>query len=127
MPSGEENAGNQATLNCRPVRMVVEDTRPFICLKLDGVRLRALCDAGTILSYLGPPFRDRLRSLLLPSSSTIVGATGETSLVIGSLPLMFNVDGRRELLTMRVVPGLDYECILGRDFLRTFDLTLDLR
>lgn len=127
MPSAEKSVGNLNNSNFRPVIAAVKDTRPYFTLELRGEVIKALCDTGAIYSYLGPAIGDRLRHLLLPSDAAIIGATGITSRVQGMLPLMFVIEGKRRLLSMRIMPHLDCPCILGLDFLRTFGIQLDLR
>ena len=63
-------------------------------------------------------FEDRLEE----SNAAIRTVTGGITRVLGTLKVILEIDGMARLLSMKAVPKLDQDIILGMDFCHLFDV-----
>ena len=91
-------------------------------VSIGGCVYSALHDPGATCSVAGPELGECLASRLKPSNSRIHAVDGKGSEVLGTLPVMSEIDGECRSIKFRVVDAVDQPMILGMDFGRTFDI-----
>ena len=62
---------------------------------------------------------------MIPSTASVLVADGTSEKVEGELNAQLSLQGRRKHMVIRMVNSLSVDCILGMDFLRAFDITID--
>lgn len=99
------------------------EERDFFQLNLGGEIIHALCDQGSQISLIKGKIADKFKNRVKPHTSLSVGPFGnETERITGVLPVCFNVNGQSETFDLRVSPTLSYDAILGKDFLKKYDI-----
>ena len=58
--------------------------------------MKALCDSGSMVSYLGPKYAQNVKHRLKLIGSALIDATGNISPVKQVLTVWFDVDGQAE-------------------------------
>ena len=102
------------------------DNRYYFQVRLENIVVLALCDPGATSCYVGTKIIEKCRSRLKNSPITLVkSANGSTSSVIGILPVMISIDELNYKVNFKAVPNLDYEMILGMDFLQNLKIIID--
>jgi len=101
------------------------DSRYSMRLSIGGKMVNALVDSGATRSYIGKVFEDSLASSCRKSDAMIVTANGTTEPVRGELDIAFRIGYLRRTLAVRLAPTIDYDFILGIDFLRAFGFQID--
>lgn len=106
-----------------------DDNRPYIRVSILGKEIVALLDSGATHSIIGSQGMFILRWFCLKlsksSDPSILTADGAAQTITGSLSLPINIGNTLRLLKVFVVPSLRHGLILGSDFCRMFNLTLN--
>ena len=89
---------------------------------LGGREFKALFDPGATLSLAGPRVAELDKDRLKEYNSVIRSVNGKVTLVVSVLDLMFDVNGKSKLISVKVVSELDHDLILGMDFCKEFDI-----
>ena len=92
------------------------DNRYYLSVVLGGREYKALFDPGATLSLAGPRVTELDKDRLKEYNSVIRSVNGKVTPVIGVLDLMFDVNGKSKLISVKVVSELDHDLILGMDF-----------
>lgn len=128
VPSTSEIVENQANT------VLVEkedDNRPYVSVRIFGRPVVALLDSGASRSVIGKTGIHLLNlfnvSVQECPDQIVSTADGTAQKVIGYVNLPIQVDNVVKLLKLLVVPSLSHSFILGADFCRDFDITLDFR
>ena len=82
----------------------------------------ALFDPRATCSVAGPALRERFADCLKPSNSRIHAVDGKGSEVLGTLPVILEIDGVCKRIKFRVVDTVDQPMILGMDFGRAYEI-----
>ena len=99
------------------------EERDFFRLKLGGQMITALCNQGSQISLINEKFAAKFSDRIKPHASLSVGPFGnKTEKVTGILPVCFEINGFSKILDLRVSKSLSYDAILGKDFLKVFDI-----
>ena len=101
------------------------DPRLFVPLMIRDHKIWALIDSGSTRTYFGKDMIPRLSDALLPCNATVIVANNAVETVSGEAQIQFTMGSRRRELSVRTVPSLSYDCILGIDFLRSFEISID--
>lgn len=115
--NSEEKAPIFATFGYR-------DPRFYIQIKIGNDDILALIDCGSTKTYLGKKAAKNLGHF----ENTDLGlraANNNTIKVNGIKTLNFKIRNVEKRILTRYVDRLNYDCILGMDFLKTFGLRLD--
>ena len=107
------------------------DERPYLSIKVLGLKIRGLLDSGASSSIIGGPGWSVISSLGIPlntaDKTTCTVANGNTCESIGSTILPVEVEGQIKTVKMLVIPSLHHSLILGVDFWKRVGLVPDLR
>ncbi|XP_066585575.1 uncharacterized protein [Prorops nasuta] len=102
------------------------DGRYYLQLELFGQIFPALIDTGASRSYLGHRTLERIQAKIDRSQDRVMRtADGTETRVIGVIALELELGKTEKVMYFRVVPVLDYDCVLGMDFLRLFGVIID--
>lgn len=106
------------------------DERPYLEIKILGIKFLGLLDSGASRTILGSSGWDKLRSLNLPITSPAVKrvtvANGENCEVLGSITVPVQLKDKIKVLDLLVIPGLSHTLILGADFWRIMEIVPNL-
>ena len=101
------------------------EPRHFMTPDLIGMILTAVVDSGAAQSYLGKGISTILKGKFSPLSS-MVRVTDETPVASqGILKAMFSIDGMEKTMPLNISDDLQYEGLLGIDFLRLFNIRIN--
>ena len=98
------------------------DNRYYLSVVLGGREYKALFDPGASLSLAGPRVAELDKDRLKEYNSVIRSVNGTVTPVIGVLDLMFDVNGKSKLISVKVVSELDHDLIFGMEFYKEFDI-----
>ena len=94
--------------------------RGYMSVSIEGGVYYALYESGATCCVTRPALGERFKYRLKPSSSRIHAIDGEGSDVLGTLPVMLEIDGVCKNMKSRVLDAVDQPMILGMDFGRAF-------
>ena len=101
------------------------DPRFVLDITIKGISVNVLVDSGSTRTYLGPIFEAVLEKQLIPVQASVLLADNSVEPVVGEVNTLFTLGRTKRSLPVRVVRVLDYDCILGIDFLINFGLKID--
>lgn len=101
------------------------ETRFYLKIRLNGKELNALVDGGSQKSYLGRKAADIVKHHIKPQKTSYRCANGTVDESYGVVPVDMVVDGLEKELQFRIVATFDYDCVLGKDFLKKFQIIED--
>lgn len=101
------------------------ETRFYMKIRLNGQVINALVDGGSQKSYLGHKATEHVRHHVKPQKISYRCANGTIDESYGVVPVDMTVDGLEKELQFRIVSTFDYDCILGKDFLKKFEIIED--
>ena len=97
----------------------------YMCDSIGGVVYYALYDPGATCSVAGPALGERFADRLQPSSSGMHVVNGRGSNVLGTLPVMLEMERVSKGIKLRVVNAVDQPMILEVDFGRAFKISTE--
>lgn len=110
---------------------ISNDNRPYVNVRVLGSEMIALLDSGASVSVLGSKgmyLIEKFELNVLPSRhSNISTADGTAQPISGAINLPIHLDNVLRIVEVLVVPSLEHSIILGSDFCKLFDITLDFR
>ena len=115
----ENESARGAKRKC--VAGMIGENRNFITIKLGGISYKALFDPGASLSLVGPKIAERFEHRMQKSDTCIKNVNGGVTRTLGTIKVVFEVEGMTESIEFKAVHNLDQEIILGMDFCRKFD------
>lgn len=122
---------NSRKLNVSPTfTYKSSDNRPYVTLKIFDRNLACLLDTGanrSVIGRFGLKFLKLFSLQLLPSDIVLSTADGSEQSVAGSVLLPISVGGVVKLLDILVVPSLQHDVLLGMDFVKEFELSVDFK
>ena len=101
------------------------DPRYFLDLNIKNTTVRALVDMGSTRTYVNNNVQPLLSSILQPVNASVLVANNSIESVAGEADIQFSVSKFRKNLVVRLLPSLDYDCVLGVDFLKLFGVEID--
>ena len=101
------------------------DPRLYFNIELNGMRLLALLDNGSMHSYLGRGMSKMFQGKYRPEASAVNVANGKSVKIQGLLDVRVTIDSCEQIVPFRLADDLTYECILGIDFKRAFGIRID--
>ena len=102
----------------------IED-RNFINIKLNGRKLRCLLDSDAIQSYIGRNQIQYFKDIYTRYASKVTVADGKEIDIQGVMNVTIVIDNIVKTIPFGLVDKLDYECILGIDFMESFKMKMD--
>ena len=87
--------------------------------------LTAMVDSGAAQSYLGKGISPILKGKFSPLSSMVTVADGTPVASQGILTATFSIDGMEKTVPLNISDDLQYEGLLGIDFLRLFKIRIN--
>uniref|UniRef100_A0ABD2WNZ3 RNA-directed DNA polymerase n=1 Tax=Trichogramma kaykai TaxID=54128 RepID=A0ABD2WNZ3_9HYME len=100
------------------------ENRHFIDIKIDGVLLHAMLDSGAVRSYLGGRAEKLFAGKFVSCKNLVRVANGEAMRMTGIVKARISIDQVSEVTLFGIVRGLEFEALLGRDFMKKMDLTV---
>ena len=107
-----------------PLVAVTALKRLWMPLLVNGSTVRALVDTGSTLSYFGEKAGKLVADHLVPHKINMRVANGQITQTDGIVDTQMTVDGLTRDLRINVSAALDYEAVLGMDFLEKFKISL---
>ena len=101
------------------------DPRLFINLQLNDVRLYAMLDTGSIHTHLGKGLSKIFEEKLRSHEAIVQVGDGTPVDVQGIMNVQVQLGKVRRTVPFRVTDELLYDCILGVDFMRAFQMSID--
>ena len=101
------------------------EPRHFINLDLNGMVLTVMVDSGAAQSYLGKGISTILKGKFSPLSTMVTVADGTPVASQGILTATFSIDGMEKTMPLNISDELQYEGLLGIDFLRLFNIRIN--
>lgn len=87
--------------------------------------MNALVDNGAEKSFLGYDAAKLVAEYIQPQITNFTYVNGTTAETCGIVRIDMNVDGLQEEFQLRVTNNFDYECLLGFEYLKKFEIVLD--
>ena len=99
------------------------EERDFFRLQLGNQIIFALCDQGSQRSYIHSRIAKEFKNKSKHQTSISIGPfDGETEVINDVLPVSFEVNGFPLSFDLRISETLAYDAILGKDFLKGYDI-----
>lgn len=104
-------------------------SRPYINVLVGNTEVHALADTGSSRTYLNSVGQsivetDRTKINKLESGNVML-ANGSIESIAGEVILPITLAGVSREMTIRIVPELTDECVLGIDFMEKFGIVID--
>lgn len=132
LPEKTQQAKEQTEETYNAYTLVTREGPPPLCylpIKIHGHPLRALIDSGSNRTLLGKEGIAVVRHLQLPTEqdriSRIRTADSRITEIRERIDLKCELKGYERSIIAYMLPNLVVPCILGVDFLRTFELIID--
>lgn len=107
------------------------DNRPYISVKVFNDSVTALLDSGSNVSIMGNSALFLLKkynlSLNYNVSVQVSTADGQEQNTLGFIHVPICLEGTSKTIKLLVVPSIAHKLILGMDFIRCFELSIDFR
>ena len=110
---------------CQTAAVGNVDNRLYVNIEIHGRVFPALLDSGAIASLLGPKPAELIKSRIMPCSTYMVMANGQTDKIVGEVELMFAIDGEEITSRIRVSNSLNYDIILGMDLMERLQMRIN--
>ena len=105
---------------------VMGDNRYYFVVEFNGKMIRALCDPGSMSSYVKFCVVNNLDSKIMTKTNILAkGALGGVSKIIGLLPTSMTLDDANINVDFKVSDSIAYDMILGIDCLKKFKLKIN--
>ena len=101
------------------------DNRLYVNIEIHGRVFPASLDSGAIASFLGPKPAELVKSRITPCSTYMVMTNGQTDKIVGEVELTFTMDGDEVTTRIRVSNSLNYDIILGMDFMERLQMRIN--
>lgn len=116
---------------CGPVQTLELGSRWFVPIRIGEITVSALVDTGSSVTLLGEKGRQVAaylgRDIVESPSRHIILANGDIERSVGSVTLPFQIAGVTRELSVRIVPAIMGDAILGLDGIRAFEMSFDSR
>uniref|UniRef100_A0ABD2WBS4 RNA-directed DNA polymerase n=1 Tax=Trichogramma kaykai TaxID=54128 RepID=A0ABD2WBS4_9HYME len=100
------------------------ENRHFIDIKIEGVLLHAMLDSGAVRSYLGGSAEELFAGKFARCKNSVRVANGEAMKMTGVVKARISIDQVSEVTLFGIVRGLEFEALLGRDFMKKMELSV---
>ena len=109
------------------MRSAVSNVEPriFFNIELNGRKLLDMLDDGSVHSYLGKGVSKEFAGKLEQEATSVRVAGGAAVKLQGVLNMTVSIDNTQLTIPFRVADELQYDCILGIDFKRAFNMKID--
>lgn len=118
---------NEGPLTIAKVK--ITDFAPTCYAFIGGCKAQVLVDTGCQITLISEEFYEKICSQchyeLLPNSLKLISVTGSSLKNIGSIRTTIQFAKFRRQYTFCVIKYLQYDCILGFDFINEFNVKLD--
>jgi len=81
--------------------------------------------SGSTKSYFSKPFEGEFVSSSKRTDATILTANNTSEKVMGEMDVCVTVGTSSSTVNFRLAPSIGYDCVLGIDFLKLFEFTID--
>ena len=109
------------------MRSAVSNVEPrlFFNIELNGRTLLGMLNDGSVHSYLSKGVSKEFAGKLEQGTASVRVADGGAVKLQGVLNLTVSIDNTLLVMPFRVADELQYDCILGIDFKRAFEMKID--
>ena len=101
----------KASVKQEPQAALIEewDNRYYLEVRIEGKKYLALYDTCATCSLIGPAVAKHFARRLLPNKSRIRTFNGATSPILGVLPVVLEIEGKRRQINFRAVNAMNQE------------------
>ena len=111
---------------CQTAAVGHVDSRLYVNIEIHGRVFPALLDSGAIASFLGPKPAELVKYRIIPCSTYMVMANGQTDKIVGEVNLTFMIEEGEKISTrIRVSNSLNYDIILGMDLMGRLQMRIN--